>query len=467
MSTAAAGDYAATGQHRTGLPGLAGWVLFDWSTQPFYTLIGTFLFAPYFTSVVVGEPQGAALWGYVMAISAVVVAVGSPVIGAMADASGRIKPYIALIGAVFAIAQVLLWYALPDSSTSMIWLVAGTVIVATAAAEFITVLNNALMPRLVPPDQLGRISGTGWAVGYVGGIVGLALMAAFVLIDPATGKTMLGLEPLLPNDPSRPADRIVGPVCAVWFLIFVMPFFLFTPDAPLRTGSENPSIGAALRTLAATIRNVGRYRNLAMFLIAYLLFIDGLMAIFSFGGIYGTNLFGWHPTQQGVFGLILTIAGGIGAFLGGFLDDWLGSKTVVLGALVLLIIAALGVISIDQNHVLFAVTVPAPETGRSAFANTGEVAYTLFAILIGIAAGPLQSASRSFLARLAPREHITEFFGIFAFSGKVSAFAAPMTVGLITNATGSLRLGMATILIYLAAGLIAMMMVRFESPEAG
>jgi MFS transporter, UMF1 family len=241
---------------------------------------------------------------------------------------------------------------------------------------------------------------------------------------------------------------------------------MFTPDAPPRQGG-NPSVLAALRTLATTIRNVGRYRNIAMFLIAYLLFIDGLMAIFSFGGIYGTNLFGWQAAQQGVFGLILTIAGGIGAFLGGFLDDRLGSKTVVLGALVLLIVSALGVISIDQNHVLFAVPVPEPEAARAAFSSIGELIYTGFAVLIGIAAGPLQSASRSFLARLAPREHITEFFGIFAFSGKVSAFAAPMTVGLITNSTGNLRLGMATILIYLVAGLIIMMMVRMGRPEAG
>ncbi len=463
MSTAAAGDYAGSVQRKTSLAGLAGWVLFDWSTQPFYTLIGTFLFAPYFTSVVVGEPQGAALWGYIMGISAVVVAIGSPIIGAMADGSGRLKRYIAVIGAVFVISQALLWYAEPGTNAGgRLWLIVGAVIVATACSEFITVLNNSLMPRLVSADELGRLSGTGWAVGYVGGIVSLVLMAVFVLIDPATGKTLAGLESLLPNDPSHPADRIVGPFCALWFVVFVMPFFLFTPDAPAKGGGEKVSVLAALRTLAATIANVRRYRHIAMFLVAYLLFIDGLMAIFSFGGIYGTSLFRWQSTQQAAFGLIITIAGGIGAFAGGFLDDRLGSKTVIVGALLLLMISALGVISIDQTHVLFWVGVPAPETGRAAFGSAGEMTYIVFAILIGLAAGPLQSASRSFLARLAPPEHVTEFFGIFAFSGKVSAFAAPVTVSFITNTTGSLRLGMATILAYLAIGLVVITAVRMD-----
>jgi UMF1 family MFS transporter len=462
MTTAAVGVHAPV-HRKTSLLGLASWVLFDWSTQPFYTLISTFLFAPYFTGVFVGEPQGAALWGYIAGASALLVAMGSPILGAMADNSGRIKPYSAAIAVVLVISQALLWYAEPGGGVDgRLWLIVGTMIVATCAAEFVTVLNNALMPRLVPPEQLGRISGTGWAVGYVGGIVSLVLMAAFVLIDPTTGKTMLGLTPLLPDDPSRPADRIVGPFCAIWFAIFVLPSFLFTPDAPPKAGGAKVSLSGAFRTLGETLRNVSRYRNIARFLIANLLFIDGLTAIFTFGGIYGANLFGWQSIALASFGLIITIAGGVGAFIGGFLDDYIGSKTVILGALVLLMAAALGIVSIDGTHVLFAIEVPAPEAVRAAFHSTGEAAYIGFAILIGLAAGPLQSASRSFLGRLAPREHITEFYGIFAFSGKVSAFAAPVTVSVITNTTGSLRLGMATILIYLVIGLVIMSQVRTE-----
>jgi MFS transporter, UMF1 family len=465
MTTAAAGDYTPS-RRKTGLAGLTGWVLFDWSAQPFYTLIGTFLFAPYFTAHFVGDPRGAVWWGYIMGVSAIIVAICSPLIGAMADARGRVKPYIAVFGATFVIAQALLWYAEPGA-LDRVWLIAGAMLVATCCAEFITVLNNSLMPRLVPPEQLGRISGTGWAVGYAGGLVSLLLMAAFVLIDPNSGKTMLGLEPLIPNDPSRPADRIVGPFCALWFAIFVMPFFLFTPDASSRPATEKASFRDALRSLGETVRNVRQYRNVALFLVAYLLFIDGLLAIFSFGGIYASAVFGWQSLTLATFGLILTVAGGLGALLGGILDDRLGSKTVILGALVLLMIACLGIISIDRTHILFGIEVAAPEQGRGLFDSTGEMAYIAVALLIGISSGPLQSASRSLLARMAPPEHMSEFYGLFAFSGKVSAFAAPLTISFITDMTGSLRLGMASILVFLGVGLVVMFSVRtVRAPSA-
>jgi UMF1 family MFS transporter len=460
MTTAAAGDYAPS-RRKTGAAGLTGWVMFDWATQPFYTLIGTFLFAPYFTAHFVGDARGASWWGYATAASALIIAIASPLIGAMADARGRVKPYMAAFGAAFIVAQALLWFAEPGA-LDRLWLIVGALIVATCCAEFMTMLNNSLMPRLVPPEQLGRLSGTGWAVGYAGGLVSLLLMAAFVLIDEKTGRTVLGLEPLIANDASRPADRLVAPFCALWFAIFVLPFFLFTPDARKDMGEEKTSFRDALGSLGETIRNVRRYRNIALFLVAYLLFIDGLMAIFSFGGIYAVTVFGWQSLTLASFGLILAVAGGLGAFLGGFLDDRLGSKTVIVGALVMLMIACLGVISIDATHILFAVEVPAPEPGRSLFESTGEVAYIAFALLIGLASGPLQSASRSLLARMAPPEHISEFYGLFAFSGKVSAFAAPMTIGLVNSLTGSLRLGMATILLFLGVGLAVMLTVRTE-----
>lgn len=444
---------------KAGPAGLAGWVLFDWATQPFYTLITTFLFAPYFTAYFVGDVRGAAWWGYIMGASALIVAIGSPLLGAMADARGRLKPYIAVIAVIFAISQSLLWFAEPGALWRL-WLIVPALIVATACAEFATVLNNALMPRLVPAGQLGRISGIGWALGYAGGLVSLLLVAAFIQVDPSTGKTLLGFDPLLPTtETGREADRFVGPLCAMWFALFVLPFFLFTPDIQPAAKTRHLSLRGAFGALGETLRNVRRYRDIALFLIAHLLFIDGLLAIFTFGGVYAATVFGWTSLTLASFGIILTVAGGIGAFIGGFLDDRLGAKTVIIGALLLLMIAALGVISIDSSHVLFTVPVEPRQRGAP-FGTTGELVYIGFAILIGLAAGPLQSASRSFLARMAPPEHMTEFFGLFAFSGKVTAFAAPLTIGLISDMTGSLRLGMASILVFLVLGLIVMLRVQ-------
>jgi UMF1 family MFS transporter len=295
-------------------------------------------------------------------------------------------------------------------------------------------------------------------------VAALALLVAFVLADP--GKpTIFGLDPLIANTPAREADRIVGPFCALWFAIFVLPFFLFTPDAPPSATGARIGVKEAFRALGETLRNVRAYRDITLFLIAHLLFIDGLLAIFSFGGIYATTIFGWQGPQLAIFGIMLAIAGGLGAFGGGFLDDRLGSKTVIIGALILLIVACLGAISIDRTHVLFAFDVGAPEDNRAYFDSVGEAFYLFFGLLIGISAGPLQAASRSFLARLAPPEQMTEFFGLFAFSGKVSAFAAPLTIGLVNQLTGSLRLGMASILIYLAVGLAVMFAIGRQKPS--
>ncbi len=440
---------------------IGSWMLFDWAAQPFYTLITTFLFAPYFVAGFIGDgAQGAALWGYTMAVAAILVAIGSPVLGAMADAHGRLKPLIAWLSIAFFLGQTALWSAIPGE-TGYIWLILAALVVATAAGEFSIVLTNALMPRLVSHEQLGRISGGGWALGYMGGLISLVLMAAFILIDTSTGQTMLGLEPLITFDTqSREAERFVGPFAALWFAIFVIPLFLFTPDAPPRPDARKASLSDALSMLGKTLRNIRSYRSIALFLAARMLYIDGLLAIFTFGGVYAASVFGWQTIVIGYFGIILSIAAGIGAAIGGFVDDKLGSKTVIMGALLMVITGALGVISIDRDSVLFVLDVAprTPETGP--FGSIGEQFYLAFAVLIGLASGPLQSASRSLLARMAPPEQMTEFFGFFAFSGKVTAFAAPLIIGILADFTGSLQIAMSVILAFLFAGLAIMSCVE-------
>jgi UMF1 family MFS transporter len=193
-----------------------------------------------------------------------------------------------------------------------------------------------------------------------------------------------------------------------------------------------------------------------------MLFIDGLLAIFTFGGIYAVSIFGWQTLTVGYFGIILSVAAGIGAAIGGVLDDRLGSKPVIIGSLLLLIVGSLGVMSIDATHIFFTVDVPPRPEGAAAFAGTGERVYMAFSILIGLASGPLQSACRSLLARLAPPEHMSEFFGFFAFSGKVTAFAAPFIIGVVSSTTGSLQTAMFVILAFLLAGMVGMVFVRTE-----
>lgn len=450
---------------RAGALGLAGWVLFDWAAQPVYTLVLTFLFAPYFANVFFGDPvQGQAAWGYMTAATGVIVALAGPVIGAVADASGSRKAWLAVFSLVLTAGLSTLWLAVPGDASRILPVCAG-VVLAVAAAEFATIFTNAMMPGLVPPERLGRLSGTGWAVGYVGGLVSLVIAAGLMIADPETGRTMLGLKSVLSLDAfAYEGERAVGPFSALWYLIFVLPLFLFTPDnLPGRARSGAP-VREGLRQLGRTLRHARDYSDILRFLIARMLYIDGLGAIFAFGGIYAGAVFGWGAPQLGLFGVILAAAGAAGAFAGGWLDDRFGPRAVILASLAGLSIAALGVVSVDRDSVLFVIDA-APSGDGGAFASPGEKVYLGFAILIGLMAGPLQAASRTYLARLAPPDMMTEFFGLFAFSGKITAFAAPLLVALATQASGSQRIGMAVILLFLLAGFLLMAGARNCSRE--
>lgn len=438
---------------------LVSWVLFDWAAQPYYTLVLTFLFAPYFANVVAPDPAtGQALWGYAAAAAGVLIALGSPFLGAVADGGGRRKPWIAAFSLLFVAGLAALWLARPAADTATVALVLVAFVAATAMAEFTTVFTNAIMPSLVPPSKLGRLSGTGWAVGYAGGLLSLALMAGLVVPDPGTGLTLAGLEPVLALDvAAREGDRLVGPFAALWYVIFMVPFFLFVPDArrALRGASRPP-----LAELLATLRALPAHRDMLLFLVARMLYADGLAAIFAFGGIYGAAVFGWGALELGLFGIVLTLTGVFGALIGGVMDDRLGSKSVIVASLLLLLAGALGILSVDREHVLYVQAVAPKAAGSAPFSSVGEWVFLAFAVVVGTVAAPVQAASRALLARLAPPDKITQYFGLFAFSGKVTAFMAPLMVAVVTQATESQRIGMASISFFLVAGLALMLFVR-------
>lgn len=449
---------------------LVSWVMFDWAAQPYYTLVLTFLFAPYFATVVVGNAaHGQTLWGYAAAAAGVMIAVGSPLLGAFADGRGRRKPWIALFSLLLMAGLAILWLAKPGADSMTIALVLAGFVMATMAAEFTQVFTNAIMPSLVPADKLGRLSGTGWAVGYAGGLVSLALMAGLVVADPTTGKTIFGLDPVVRLDTStREGDRMVGPFAAMWYLIFMVPFFLFVPDSHKPRPPEQAK-RTALAELWDTISGLPRHPDMLFFLLARMLYIDGLTAIFAFGGIYGASVFGWQALELGIFGIALTLTGVFGAVVGGMLDDRIGARNVIMLALLVLLAGTFGILSIDKGHILYSVEVAPKAAGSRPFSSAGEMMFLAFAMVIGIVAAPVQAASRSLLARLAPPEKVTQFFGLFAFSGKVTAFMAPFMIATVTAATGSERAGMSAIAFFLIAGMVLMLKVhdRPRQPVAG
>ncbi|MEN3289033.1 MAG: transporter, family, partial [Bradyrhizobium sp.] len=348
-----------------------GWIFFDWAAQPYFTLITTFVFAPYFaTHVAPDAASGQALWGFATAAAGIVIALLSPVLGAVADASGRRKPWIAAFGALLVIGASLMWIGAPRRPEMIVPLLTAYV-VATIGVEFATVFNNAMMPTLVPPERIGRLSGTGWATGYVGGIASLILVLGFLAANPESGRTLFGLTPLFGLDPAaHEGDRISGPLTGIWFVVFVLPMFLLTPDYPAQHRLRD-ALREGLSGLKQTLRSLPQQRSMAIFLIANMIYTDGLISLYAFGGIYAAGMFGWNTIQLGSFGIILAVAGTFGGWIGGKLDDAFGPKRVIAGSMTLLLMAVVAILLVNLDSVLFIPVAP-PLPGGPLFASSAE-----------------------------------------------------------------------------------------------
>ncbi len=440
---------------------IVSWILFAWAAEPFFTLITTFVFAPYFATHVATDPaSGQALWGFATAAAGLTIASMSPVLGAVADASGHRKPWIAAFGALLVAGSCLMWFARPGEITAIPGLLAAYGL-ATMGVEFAIVFNNSMMPTLVPPERIGRLSGTSWAIGYVGGILSLVLVLGFFAARPETGRTLFGLTPLFGLDPaSHQGDRITGPLTAIWFIVFASPMFLFTPDYPAKR-PISAATREALTELKRTLLELPKQRSMAAFLLANMIYTDALVSLFAFGGIYAAGTFGWNTIQIGTFGIILAIAGTFGAWLGGKLDDKLGPKRVITASMLILLFSIVAILTVDEQTILF-VNVTPPKPNQALFSSAAERAYLVLGCLIGMAGGPLQAASRTLLIRMAPKERITQYFGLFALSGKITSFVGPLLIATITAVTASQKAGMAVLILFFIVGLAVLGRVRHE-----
>jgi MFS transporter, UMF1 family len=403
------------------------WALFDWANSAFNTLVVTFVYGTYFTKAMApDEVTGTAWWSRAVALSAVLVALASPVLGAAADRGGTRKYMLAWTTAVTIAATALLAFLAPDGARGA--LVALTVfVVANTAFELSNVFYNAFLPSITSEDRIGRVSGYGWALGYVGGMVcmGVALVG-FVQPDvPWFGMTKEAGWNV----------RATNLLVAVWFALFSLPMFLLVPDETRVT--RRVSIRESFAELAETFRNARRYKDVFNFLLARVIFNDGLVTIFAFGGIYAAGTFGMDLSEVILFGVVLNVSSGLGALGFGFVDDRFGGKTTILVSLVGL-----------TATTLLAVVAPT----RAWFWTAG--------ILAGLFVGPNQSASRSLMGRFVPNRHQAEFFGLLAFSGKATAFVGPLVLGALTTAFNSQRAGMASVVVFFVIGGLLLLRVN-------
>lgn len=406
---------------------LWSWALYDWASSAFFTIILTFVFAQYFSvSVIQDEVAGTRAWGNIVGIAGVVIAILAPILGAVADQSGRRKPWLISFTLLCVISSAMLWTVTPDQS--QFWTAALWVGLGTLGAEFAFIFYNSMLPDLARPERTGRWSGWAWGLGYVGGIASL-VVALYGFIE-ADG-TFFNLD----RDAAEHV-RATFVLVAVWYLVFALPAFFFIPDRPSTGLSLGAATRAGLAQLKQSIAHVRQYRDIVRFLVARMLYTDGLATIFTFGGVYAAGTFNMSPTEVLQFAIALNVTAGLGALGFAWIDDALGGRNTILLSLVGLGCSAFAILVVD-----------------------GATAFWIWGMILGIFVGPLQSASRSHLARVAPPHLQTQMFGLFAFSGKATAFAGPLLVGWVTSVTDSQRWGMSTILLFLLIGFVLMLKV--------
>tara|TARA_B100002051_G_C16729087_1_gene637111 strand:+ start:85 stop:1356 length:1272 start_codon:yes stop_codon:yes gene_type:complete len=407
---------------------IISWALYDWANQAFFTLIITFVFATYVSnSVAKSIDVGTAMWGTAISISFFAVAILAPIFGAISDKKGNLKPWIGFFTYLCIIPTALLWFIEPTNNFLILALI--LVAIANFGGEFATVFYNALLSEVSSKDNIGRISGWAWGLGYGGGIICLLISLIFFVLpeNPPFGLDKANSEQI----------RVTALLVAIWFSVFSIPLFLFTKDREQTSISYSAAISGGLKTTLSTIKNFSKLGNVGRFLIARMIYTDGINTVFVMGGIYAAGTFGMGFQEILTFGILINVTAGIGAAIFAWIDDYIGAKkTITISIIALIILGTLGCI-VESKYMFY-----------------------LIGAGLGIFIGPVQSSSRSLMARLTPDNKKAEYFGLYSLSGKVTTFLGPLIFGWVTILLGSQRFGMATVIIFLVIGLIILLPLK-------
>ena len=440
-----------------------GWYFFDWASQPYNTLLLTFIFGPYFAEIARGYYMGTgmeeeaakaaaqAYWGWGLAIASLAVAILAPFLGAIADGTGRRLIWVWIFSVLYVGGSYSLWYAAPGGEAGMLFWAVACFGIGFIGMEFATIFTNALMPTLSDHEELGAISGSGFAFGYLGGLLALILMLLFFAEGADSGLTLLGREPLFGLDPeAREGTRAVGPFTAIWYLVFMVPFFLWVKEP--KTDARPLHVGRAMASLKELLRSLRFRRSLAAYLGSSLFYRDALNALYGFGGVYASGVLGWSIIQIGIFGIVGAVAAMVAAWVGGRADRRFGPKPVIIVSILVLIFVCLIIVGMDRDAVWGIAMDPASGLPDRIFFACGA--------LIGAAGGALQAASRTMMVRHTTPDHATEAFGLFALSGKVASFMSPALIALATTASGSQRIGISPLILLFFVGLVLLIWVK-------
>ena len=404
------------------------WCLYDWASSAFGTVIITFVYSLYFARVVAGdETHGNVLWNYAIAASGFLMALASPFLGAAADHYGARKGFVLVFTILCVVPAALLWFGAPGA----VMLTLVLVVVANFGVEQGIVFYNTMLPHIATPGAMGRLSGIAWGLGYLGGLFCLAA-ALFLLVGLGSIKPLIAL----PQD-TYAHVRATGPLVALWFAVFALPFFLFTHDNERTGRGVFDSMELGWRQLRETLAALRRHGNLARFLIASAIYRDGLNTLFSGGAIYAGSTLGLKFQEVLLFGIGINVTAGIGAAISGWLDDYIGSKKTALLSLAGLVVSGVAILLVGNKMV-----------------------FVVIALVLGVFIGPAQSASRTLVARLAPENMVAQTYGLYAFTGKSVSFLGPLCFAAATDIFDSQRAGMATIILFWLAGMALLATVK-------
>ena len=425
------------------------WALWDWGSASFNAVVTTFVFSTYLASSLFFDPElvaergenaaEAASAGVVsgsLTVAGIVVALLAPILGQRSDGSGRRKFWLAINSALVVVAMAAMFLVAPVPS--YIYLGAALLAAGNVFFEFASVNYNAMLVQVSTPSTVGRVSGFGWGMGYVGGIV-LLILLLVLFIQSFGNPAGNGLLAVPSGADGGALDvRFAILLSAVWFAVFAIPLLLRVPEIPPRARANRIGFFASYRQLFRTVRALGRRSpQVLMFLLASAVFRDGLAAVFTFGAIIAAQVFGFSSSEVIYFAVAANVVAGIGTFVGGWVDDRFGAKKVIVFSLVGLVLAGSAVLVIGE----------------------AKAGFWVVGLILCLFVGPVQASSRSFLARITPPGREGEIFGLYATTGRAVSFLAPGLFSLFVGITSDTRFGIIGIVIVLLAGLLLMLPV--------
>jgi UMF1 family MFS transporter len=451
-STVAAETIGTT--DRTRKRGVLAWALWDWGSAAFNAVVTTFVFSTFLASQLFVDPaiveaadgndrdpalvgalaQNASLIGWALTIAGVLIALLAPVLGQRSDGSGRRKLWLGVNTGLVVLAMAAMFFV--EGAPAYLVLGATLLALGNIFFEFAGVNYNAMLVQVSTKENMGRVSGFGWGMGYVGGIVLLILLLAlFIQSFGAEGKSgLLGI----PTEGGLQI-RVAIVASAVWFAIFAIPVLIRVPEIPPREREGRVGFFRSYAVLGRTIAKLWHgNRQVLMFLLASAVFRDGLAGVFTFGAIIAAQVFGFSTTEVLYFAVAANVVAGISTIAAGRLDDALGPKRVIIGSLSGLVVAGTAVL----------------------FIGDGQLGFWIAGLVLCMFVGPVQAASRSFLARITPAGREGEIFGLYATTGRAVSFLAPGLFALFVAVSGDTRLGILGIVLVLLAGLLLMLPVK-------